>query len=249
MKLDQSTIIITGGSRGIGAFLATQLSRLTFKIIVIDKDLDSLNQLRDTYGIATYCCDLTDFIAVNKTIGEIFNAHPEVNVLINNAGYIHSEPLFNLLQRDDPKHSLSGWDKTIDINLNAVFYTTVNVVEQFRKYRLKQGLIINISSISAQGNAGQTAYSATKAGIEAMTKTWAKELSMFNIRSNAIAPGFFNTESTRLALSPAMIQKWEQSIPLKRLGELEELLSGVQFIISNDYYNGQVMSINGGLTL
>ena|ERR1035437_3068534 len=249
MNIAESTILITGGGKGIGNFLAISLSKTASKVIVIDNDKASLDAMDKSLGISTYCCDLTNHEEVNKTISEIFNDFANVNVLINNAGLIHSEPLFNMLNRNDPKHSIENWKKTIDINLNAVFYTTVNVVEKMYAKRIKNGLIINISSISAQGNSGQSAYSAAKAGVEAMTKTWSKELGMFKIRCVAIAPGFFNTESTKNSLSENVLSKWQNAVALKRLGNLDEIVSGVKFIIENDYFNGKILSIDGGLSI
>lgn len=249
MNIKETTILITGGGKGIGNFIAVSFSKIAAKVIVIDNDKRSLDAIDKTLGISSYFCDLTDSEEVAKTISEIYTDCGNVNVLINNAGFIHSEPLFNMLKRNNPKHSIENWKKTIDINLNAVFYTTVNVVEKMYARRIKNGVIINISSISAQGNSGQSAYSAAKAGVEAITKTWSKELGMFKIRCVAIAPGFINTESTRNSLSENVLSKWEQAIALKRLGNPDEIVSGVKFIIENDYFNGKILSIDGGLSI
>lgn len=249
MNLQESIILITGGGKGIGYSLAAGLCKTAAKVIVIDNDQQALDSIDQGNGIATYFCDLTDPIQVAKTISEIYETCGNVNVLINNAGYIHSEPLFNMLKRDDPKHSIENWRRTIDINLNTVFYTSANVVENMYQKRIKNSVIINISSISAQGNSGQSAYSAAKAAVEALTKTWSKELGMFKIRCAAIAPGFIGTESTKNSLSESVLKKWEQSVALKRLGTVEEIVSAVKFIIENDYYNGKILSVDGGLTI
>jgi 3-oxoacyl-[acyl-carrier protein] reductase len=181
-------------------------------------------------------------------IKEIFDLAGGINVCINNAGIIHSEPLINILSRTDKKHSISNWQKVIHVNLDAVFYVTSNVVENM-VLRKGKGVIINISSISAQGNAGQSTYSASKAAVEALTKTWSKELGMFKIRCACIAPGFFNTPSTKESLSENMLGKWQKSVPIGRLGELDELLSAVEFIIRNEYFNGKILALDGGLTI
>ena len=123
---------------------------------------------------------------------------------------------------------------------------------QFGGFLLKnkvKGLIINISSIAARGNPGQTSYSAAKAGVNALTYTWSKELAPFGIRVAGISPGFFDTESTRTALSQARIEKITQSIPLKRLGKLDEILLSLKFIIENDYLTGRLIELDGGLSL
>ncbi len=249
MNIAEAIVIVTGGGQGIGNYIATNLSTIAKKVIVIDNDKTLLDKIDANYDIAGYLCDLTDSVEVSTTFKKIFEDWGAVNILINNAGFIHSEPLFNMLKKHDSKHSIENWKKTIDINLNAVFYTSTNFVEMLYSKRIKGGLIINISSISALGNSGQSAYSAAKAGVEAMTKTWSKELGMFKIRCAAIAPGFFNTDSTKNSLSENVLQKWEQSVPLKRLGNLDEVFSGVKFIIENDYFNGKILSIDGGLTI
>jgi 3-oxoacyl-[acyl-carrier protein] reductase len=169
-------------------------------------------------------------------------------VLVNNAGIIHSEPLVNILSRTDTKHSLENWRKTIDINLNAVFYVTSHVVEKMVKSRSK-GVIINISSISSYGNMGQSAYSASKAALNALTVTWSKELGMFGIRCVAIAPGFIDTPSTQAALSEVKIKSYKNATPLGRFGKTEELLHAVIFIIENDFYNGTILNLDGGLKI
>lgn len=249
MNLSESTILITGGGRGIGNYLAVRLAESAQKVIVIDQDKELLKQFDTSSCISSYCCDLTDHSEVTKTIAEINSKEGAVNVLVNNAGFIHSEPLFNMIKKEDPKHSVENWKKTLDINLNAVFYTTVNVVEKMRLNRIKNGLIINISSISAQGNVGQSAYSAAKAAVESLAATWSKELGMFKIRAVAIAPGFFETPSTRSSLSESTLDKWQQAVPLKRLGNLEEIYLSVKFSIENDYFNGKVIRLDGGLTI
>jgi len=249
MNISDASILITGGANGIGNYLACNLAPACKKVIVIDKEKKVVQTIGKNQNIHCYICDLTIPDEVEKTIAKIYSEHEGINVVVNNAGLIHSEPLLNFLNRNSPKHSIENWKKTIDISLNAVFYVTVNAVEQMYLKRIKNAVIINISSISAQGNAGQSAYSAAKAGIEALTKTWSKELGMFKIRCVAIAPGFIKTESTQNALSENTLAKWEQSVALKRLGNTEEILSGVKFTIENDYFNGKVLSIDGGLNL
>jgi 3-oxoacyl-[acyl-carrier protein] reductase len=249
MNIAESVILITGGAKGIGNFLAKKLAEVSEKVIVIDNDKELLGKFDQNSNIRAYFCDLTDHLEVNKIVSEIYKKEGNINVLINNAGFIHSEPLFNMIKKDDPKHSIENWQKTININLNAVFYTTANVVEKMRQNRIKSGLIINISSIAAQGNVGQSAYSAAKAAVESLATTWSKELGMFKIRAVAIAPGFFDTESTRSSLTENTLSKWEQAVPLKRLGNLEEVFLSVKFSIENDYFNGKVISIDGGLTI
>jgi len=247
MELLQSRVLITGGGKGIGNYVATGLLEKAAKVIVIDQDEQLLNALPYRDNLLKFHCDITDADQVEKIVKEIFEKHGGVNVCINNAGIIHSEPLVNILSRTNKKHSTDSWQKVINVNLNAVFYISSNVAENMILTKTK-GVIINISSISAQGNAGQSAYAASKAAVEALTKTWSKELGMFKIRCACIAPGFFNTPSTKESLSENMLAKWQKSVPLGRLGELDELLSSVEFIIRNDYFNGKILALDGGLT-
>lgn len=249
MNLNEAHILITGGANGIGKALASQLVAHAEKVMVIDRDNNALNELSNVIpAIKTYQADLTDYAQVQEVIDKIAEENGKINVLINNAGLIHSEPLINLLSREDIKHNVDNWRKTIDINLNAVFYVTSQVAEKMVKKRHK-GVIINISSISAGGNVGQSAYSAAKAAINALTVTWSKELGMFGIRCNAIAPGFFDTESTRKALSEAKIKTYQKATPINKLGQTKDLAEAVEFIIKNDFYNGAILSLDGGLRI
>lgn len=248
MLLQDAKILITGGGSGIGNYVATALLPKVKKVIVLDRDETLLNAIPGADNLVKLVCDVTDANQVANAVKTIFTDLGGVNVCLNNAGIIHSEPLFNLLGKDNKKHNSDNWKRVIDINLNGIFYVTSNVVEQMISAKEK-GVIINISSISAKGNIGQSAYSATKAAVEALTKTWSKELGMFKIRSACIAPGFFDTPSTRKSLNEATLQKWEKAVPLGRLGDLKDLASAVQFIIENDYYNGKILELDGGLTI
>jgi len=249
MIVKDSAILITGGASGLGKTLAVNLASMAAKVIVIDKNQESLASLKEEQPlIHCYCGDLTNYDEVHALVGKIFDEHGKINVLVNNAGIIHSEPMVNLLSREDIKHKVENWNRTIDINLNAVFYVTVNMVEKMVKTRSK-GVIINISSISANGNAGQSAYSATKAALNALTVTWSKELGMFGIRAVAIAPGFMDTPSTRAALTENKIKQYQNATPLNRMGKTDELLNAVIFVMENDFYNGTILSLDGGLKI
>ena len=250
MKLEQQVILITGGANGIGRHLAQSLVSDAQEVIVIDRDLDGINDLRDQVpGVTAYVCDLTKYQEVEDVVRMMYEKDGKhVSVLINNAGLIHSEPLVNLFSKSDKTNRMETWNRIIDVNLNGVFYVTSCVVERMADQRRK-GLIVNISSIAANGNAGQSAYSATKAALNALTVTWSKELGMFGIRSTAIAPGFVDTPSTRGALSERHLENWRKNTPVGRLGRLEEISNAIRFIVENDFYNGRVLEIDGGLRI
>jgi len=249
MILSEQVGLITGGASGIGKHLVESLSGSLRALHVIDKNVGALDEIATANpALHTHTCDLTDFEAVQNTVRAAFESDAPPTVLINNAGMIHSEPLINLMSPDDRKHSLDNWHRTIDVNLNTVFYMTLCFADAMLQRRLK-GVVISISSITACGNAGQSAYAAAKAGVNAMTVTWAKELGVMGIRAAAIAPGFMNTPSTNSALSEGHIKHIKKNTPLNRLGDVEDVAGAVRFIIENDFFNGRVIEIDGGIRI
>ena len=247
MNINEQTILISGAAGSVGSFLVRELSKEAKKVIAVDRDAVKLSSLQSENNIEVHACDLTAPDEVVRVIGLILNEH-SVTILINLAGLIHSEPLVNLLNKQNSRHSFTSWNDTLKANLYSTFYLSSVVAESMVKKRLR-GVIINTSSIAAQGNIGQTAYAAAKAGVEAMTKVWSKELGMFKIRCTCIAPGFFNTPSTHVGLNEAMVEKWKKLTPIGKLGELAELSGAVRFIIANDFYNGKVLQLDGGLNI
>src|SRR5215831_1093070 len=149
MKLSETSILITGAGRGIGQFIALGLLGKAGKVIVIDNNRELLKELPEHPDLNSHYCDITQPEAVAETVASIFERDGGINVCINNAGIIHSEPLINILSRGDKKHSLTNWRKVIDVNLNAVFYVSSNVAERMVA-RKEKGVIINISSICAR---------------------------------------------------------------------------------------------------
>jgi 3-oxoacyl-[acyl-carrier protein] reductase len=248
METHNKRIIITGAASGFGMYLADYLKDKACKLYLIDINSDGLKKFSGSDDIISFKCDLTDYEATTNVIKEIYKTDPETNVLINNAGIIHSELLINFFNRQDRRHSKENWDNMLNVNLTSVFNCSVNVVDNMIRNKVK-GLIINISSISANGNSGQSVYSAAKAGVNALTVAWSRELSMFGIRTAGIAPGFFDTVSTHKALKESNVKKIISEIPSKRLGQLDELGKAVEFIIENDYFNGKILEVDGGLVL
>ena len=247
MDINNKVIIVTGGAKGLGKKIAEDLLQSGAKIVVLDIDLKSLNNMKENKNILKIQCDLTNEVDIQNAVHKILEIFSRVDVLINNAGILYSEPLINLTSKEK-KHNLANWYKVIDINLTAPFIVGSYVAEKMLMNRT-QGLIINISSISAKGNIGQTAYSAAKAGLEAMTKVWAKELGAFGIRSVAIAPGFMDISSTHKALNENILSSIKKQVPLKKLGKAEDISQAVKFVIENDYFNGKVLEIDGGLSI
>jgi 3-oxoacyl-[acyl-carrier protein] reductase len=169
-------------------------------------------------------------------------------VLINNAGVLHSEPLIRLADSGLQKHELGTWDLVLRTNLNSVFYMTTCVVEKMVRTR-KKGVVVNIGSISAAGNPGASAYSAAKAGVHALTHAWARELGPMGIRVIAVAPGFMDTDSASAAMSETAMRETIKRVPLRRLGKPEEVAKAVVSVIENDFFNGKVLELDGGLII
>src|SRR5262249_832490 len=171
-----------------------------------------------------------------------------ISILVNAVGLIRNAPLVNVAAGGDRRHSFELWRETIDANLTTVFLATVNQVDRMVATRTR-GVVVSLSSIAAAGNAGQAAYSAAKAGVNALTAAWAKELGLLGIRFVSISPGFIDTASTHAALNEAVVKEWTKKTPLRRLGGASEITSAVLFAIENDYVTGKVLEVAGGLTL
>lgn len=250
MKIDGSRVLVTGGGAGIGRHLVERLLADGAKVAVLELDAARCVELVEATGgeVKAEPCDVTDPEAVDAALQKLVDAGFEPDVLVNNAGVIHSEPLVNLLSRGDKVHSRESWRRVIATDLDSVFFVTSRVVEHMLAKR-KKGVVISISSISAHGNAGQSAYAAAKAGVNALTHTWAKELGAMGLRFAAIAPGFFDTPSTRAALSEATLTRLQQQIPLRRLGDLESIYLATRHVIENDYLTGTVLDVDGGLVI
>lgn len=249
MDLAGKNIIVTGGAKGIGKILVEKLAKENANICVFDIDLDALESLRKELPII-YCevCDVSNFEQVESAINEFYQKFNSIDVLVNNAGLIYNSPLISFGKGGLIRHDTEMWDKVIRTDLSSVFYMTVNVVEKMILKRTK-GVIINVSSISAAGNIGQTAYSAAKAGVNALTSLWAKELSSFKIRVAGIAPGFTKTDTTMQSLSESMINEWIRKTPVKRFANPYEIADGILFIIKDDFFNGKILELDGGLTI
>jgi 3-oxoacyl-[acyl-carrier protein] reductase len=249
VNLSDVQALVTGGGRGIGRHLVERLAADARRVAIFEKDEAAVAELSAAYpSIKCYACDVTDAAAVGAAVTALENDGFELDLLVNNAGLIHSAPLINMLEKNNRVHSAETWQQVLAANLSSVFYVTGRVVDHMLRHR-KKGIVVSMSSISAHGNMGQSAYSAAKAGVDALTRTWTKELSGFGLRFVSIAPGFLNTPSTQAALSETILSKLKQQIPLRRLGEVEHIYQAVRFIVENDYVNGTVLEIDGGLVM
>lgn len=248
MDITKKQIIVTGGASGLGKAMAIELSRRGALVSIIDRDKERLESVVKESNCAGITLDITDPKAVENCLDEFAKANGAPDVVINNAGILHSEPLIRIGAGGIELHSLDTWHRVVDINLNAVFYVSRCAINHMVRKR-KKGLVINISSVAAQGNAGQSAYAASKAGVATLTSVWAKELGPLGIRVAALAPGYTETESTHAALSDTMLKEMVSRVPLRRLAKPEEIVMGIVSIIENDFFSGKVLEIDGGLVL
>lgn len=246
MELKGSVVLVTGGAKGLGLAIALHLQTLGALVIVADLDESALADLPKT--MKTFILDVTQPDKVKIVIGQIIDQYGHIDALVNNAGVIYSQPMVNIMNPDKMMHDYEQFRKSITANLDSVFIVSSAVLEHMVRQRIK-GAIVNISSISACGNEGQSAYSAAKAGVNALTVAWSKELGRIGIRCNAVAPGFIETDSTHNALHESVIKYIQKNTPLRRLGQPNEIAQAVAFIISNDFINGVVLPVNGGLTI
>lgn len=249
MNLERKVIVITGAAKGFGKALSLALSQKGALVAGLDTDKEALKELSSLESnIFPHFCDISNAKQVEQVISQIDSHFGEIDIVINNAGLMKNSLLINLLNKEDRKHSISVWHDIISVNQDGVFFVTRSAVEKMIEKRVK-GVIVNISSISASGNIGQTAYSASKAAVEAMSNVWSKELGRFGIRSVCVAPGFIDTAGTHNAVEERMLARWIEQTPMRRTGEIEEVVSTVLFAIENDFITGTTLSVNGGLTI
>lgn len=241
--MSEKLAIVTGASRGIGKACAIELAKAGYDIAVnyagnVDAANKTVEELK-ALGVdaAAFKFDVSNKEEAAKGVDEILAKFGRIDVLVNNAGITRD----GLFMRMSPEN----WDAVINTNLSSAFYVTQPVVKVMMKQR--SGAIVNMSSVvGVSGNAGQANYSAAKAGLIGLTKTLAKELGSRNIRVNAIAPGFINTDMTK----DLDTSKFTDFIPLKRLGEPEDIAKAVKFLaVDSDYITGQVLEVDGGLII
>ncbi|KJR40651.1 3-ketoacyl-ACP reductase [Candidatus Magnetoovum chiemensis] len=247
MNISGKKIIITGGGRGMGKQFAVDLKKAGGNPYVVDVIQENLDTLKAETGIEGSILDVTKESEVEKFFEDYVSKNGAPDALVNNAG-ITGDALFIKKKGDETsKFPISNWDKVIGVNLTGVFLCAREAAYQMVKAGVK-GVIVNISSISRSGNLGQTNYSATKSAVDAMTVTWAKELSRYGIRVGAIAPGYINTEMVA-KIRQDVLDKIIQQIPVGRLGEMSEISQTVQFIIENDFFTGRIIEVDGGMRI
>ena len=244
--LENKVAIVTGGSRGIGEAIVLKLAEngahIAFSYVSSDEKANALQEKLQSLGVKAkaYKSNAADFSDCEKMVNEVVKEFGTVDILVNNAGISKD----NLLLRMSPEQ----WDEVMATNLKSVFNMTKQVIRPMMKAR--KGSIINMSSIiGIRGNAGQSSYAASKAGIIGFTKSIAAELGSRNIRCNAIAPGFVETDMTHYLKEGEAAKTFLDQIPLGRFGSAEEIANVTLFLASDlsSYITAQVISVCGGL--
>jgi 3-oxoacyl-[acyl-carrier protein] reductase len=253
MQLTHKTVVITGGGRGIGRALAERFGRDGAKVALLDvntADLDVTRSALESAGVMakTYAVNVAVEDEVVAAMDRIVNDFGSLDVMVSNAGILRDAMLVKVKDGQIVgKMSLAQWQAVIDVNLTGVFLCGREAAERMIRGGTG-GVIINISSISRHGNAGQTNYSAAKAGVAALSVVWAKELARYGIRTGTIAPGGTRTEILS-SMRPEMLDKLLAPVPLKRLGEPEEIAAAAAFIVSNDFFTGRCLDLDGGFRI
>jgi 3-oxoacyl-[acyl-carrier protein] reductase len=243
--LQNKVVLVTGATRGIGRAIAIEFAKngaqVAFTYVSSDDKAKALEAELQAFGVKAqaYKSDAGDFKAADELVNSVVAAFGTIDVLVNNAGITRDTLLMRM--------SEAQWDEVMNANLKSVFNLTKAVQRPMLKAR--KGSIINMSSVvGVKGNAGQSNYAASKAGIIGFSKSVALELGSRNIRCNAVAPGFIETEMTA-ALDEKMIQQWREGIPLKRGGTPEDVATLTLFLASDAsaYITGQCINVCGGM--
>lgn len=241
--MSEKLALVTGGSRGIGKACALELAKAGYDVIINyagneEAAKQTVTEI-EALGVKSeaYKFDIANNEEVNTAIATIIEKYGRIDILVNNAG-ITRDGLFMRMSKEN-------WDSVINTNLTGAFNVTQPVIKLMMKQR--SGAIVNMASIvGVYGNAGQANYAAAKAGLIGFTKSLSKELASRNIRVNAVAPGFVQTDMTKGLDS----EKISEHIPLKRLGEAQDIATAVKFLaVDAQYVTGQVLQVDGGLTI
>lgn len=251
MNIQGAVAAVTGAGRGLGKQIALDLAARGARVVGCDLSDEALEGLRGEAAergldVVGRVCDVGDEAAVRAFFAVVAEQSGRLDVLVNNAGIVRDALLVKVKDGRVSSMSLADFEAVVRVNLTGVFLCAREAASIMAVRG--GGVIINVSSLSRVGNFGQTNYSATKAGVAAMTVTWSKELARYGIRVAAIAPGWIATDMV-MTMPPDILQRVVDGVPLKRLGQPEEVSRTVQFIIENDYVTGRVLDIDGGLRI
>jgi 3-oxoacyl-[acyl-carrier protein] reductase len=244
MSERRRTALVTGSAGEIGGQLAAHLLAAGWNVLGIDRVAPA--SVPD--GLVFARCDLADGADAARVLEALAATHGACDLLVNCAGRIANAPLVTLGPAGWTVHDFDLWADVIASGLTTTFHATALVAGQMLAAK-RRGVIINISSVCASGNPGQAAYSAAKAGVNGLTRALGKELGPLGIRVVGLAPGYFDTASTRANVAAARLPKIAAAVPVRRLGQVHEICAAVDFIVANDYVNATVLSLDGGLVV
>ncbi len=253
MEIKGSTWVITGGAQGLGKAIGLHLAESGAKVALVDVNETALEQAvseckENGAEVKAYVANVTDEQQVDGLFLSIESDLGSISGLINNAGILRDGLLVKAKDGVVTEQlSLAQWQSVIDVNLTGVFLCGRAAATRMIESN-SSGVIVNMSSISRAGNAGQSNYAASKAGVAALTVTWARELARYGIRCVGIAPGVFETEMVA-SIKPEAYDRIVNGVPLGRTGSLVELADTVAYILQNDYINGRIIELDGGLRL
>ena len=253
MDTRNKTVVVTGGGRGIGRAIALRLAQQGANLALFDvnpADLKATAALCAATSVQarSHVVNVADEAEVGAAMDRVATDFGRLDGLVNNAGILRDALLVKV--KDGAvigRMSMEQWNAVIAVNLSGVFLCAREAAARMIELG-NGGVIVNISSISRAGNAGQSNYSAAKAGVESMSVVWAKELARHGIRVGAVAPGFTQTDILA-AMRPEILERLIAPVPLKRLGRPEEIAHAVLFIFENDFFTGRCLEVDGGLRL
>jgi 3-oxoacyl-[acyl-carrier protein] reductase len=253
MDIRDKTVVVTGAGRGIGRAIALHIARHGADIALFDLNADDLEETKALCAAQSvqargYRVNVADEGEVSAAMTRVAADFGRLDGLVNNAGIVRDGLLVKV--KDGAvvgRMTMDQWNAVIAVNLSGVFLCAREAAAHMIEFG-NGGVIVNISSISRVGNAGQSNYSAAKAGVESMGVVWAKELARYGIRVGSIAPGFTHTEILS-SMRPEVLDKLTAPVPLKRLGQPEEIAHAVLFIFENDFFTGRCLDVDGGLRL
>ena len=247
MSLENKTAVVTGASRGIGLAVAKKLAAqgANIAILYVGKEEDGENAKKEVEALGVkvglYYCDVSSFEDSKATVAKIIEEFGQIDILVNNAGIVRDKLVLKMEEAD--------FDAVINVNLKGTFNMIKHTYSHFMKKRA--GRIVNVASVvGINGNAGQANYSASKAGVIALTKSVAKELAGRGVTVNAVAPDYIITDMTN-ALSDKVKEQIESSIPMKKRGLPEDVANAISFLCSDDasYITGEVIRVDGGMAM
>lgn len=252
MNLRGKTVVITGAARGLGRSMAEAVAQRGGQLALLDLELAQLEACAQACAdigaqVRTYDASVADEAAVVAVFEQVQRDFGGIDALVNNAGITADGLLVKKEEGGLRRMTLADFERVLAVDLTGVFLcgreAAAHMIDGGRG-----GVIVNISSISRAGNIGQSNYAAAKAGVCALSATWAQELTRYGIRAATVAPGFSETQMVT-SLRPELQERFQRRIPLQRFARPEEIAHAVIFVLENDYFNGRVLEIDGGMRL